>query len=300
MLFGYSLVYIPLAMVIAVLSNYHKVNDGIYFPLIGQVLFVIIAISNSVLAHEEEQSLRARFKARHATKTTKDRVHHILKDMMPRAVLAEIRQGGSLPSHQYEEATIAQSDLCGFTALASTRTPKEVVVFISDVFNLFDELANKYGIYKVETVGDAYIAGQAEHTLTARNSPSDVLRFGLGMVEKIKWWAEKEGVKVSCRVGVHHGPCLGGIVGADMQRYHLFGPLMQGLEVLESTAPEGAVQISKKCHEVVARLAAEFKSTSVFKFKEREGIQLTTSKGEVHSFDEVGGRTVIVLDDASR
>eukprot|EP00438_Fugacium_kawagutii_P005497 Skav227041 [mRNA] locus=scaffold72:374131:380220:+ [translate_table: standard] len=53
----------------------------------------------------------------------------------------------------------------------------------------------------------------------------------------------KDGWSVSCRVGIAHGECIGGIVGTEMQRYHLFGELMSELEVLESTAPEGCVQV---------------------------------------------------------
>jgi class 3 adenylate cyclase len=296
MLFYYSLAYIPLSLVIVGFSSIRS-NSGVYFPLIGQVLFVIIAISNSVLAHAEEQSQRARFKALHAMETTKHRITNILQSMMPPAVLAEIHNSpaGTLPSHQYEAATIAQSDLCGFTALASTRTPAEVVEFISELFGLFDDLSNDHGIYKVETVGDAYIAGQAEMPLTTVNSPTSVIRFAIGMVIKVISWAEKNGVKVQCRVGVHHGHCLGGIVGHDMQRYHIFGALMQGLEVLESTAPEGGVQISSACHQAVLREWEEDKSNDkVFDFKPREGQELVTSKGEAHSFEEVGGRTFVV------
>lgn len=79
------------------------------------------------------------------------------------------------PSHRYNRAIIAQSDLCGFTQLASTRAPEEVVQFISELFGLFDDLTDKREIYKVETVGDAYIAGQAENPLTLRNSPLSVV-----------------------------------------------------------------------------------------------------------------------------
>lgn len=298
MLFYYSLAYIPLSLVIVGFANI-RASNGVYFPLIGQVLFVIIAISNSVLSHAEEQSQRSRFKARHATDSTKTRVQDILKSMMPHAVLAEVRKSpaGSLPSHLYEAATIAQSDLCGFTALASTRTPREIVEFVSELFGLFDDLASQYSIYKVETIGDAYIAGQAERPLTTVNSPTSVIRFGIGMVLEVIAWSNRRGLKLACRVGVHHGACLGGIVGADMQRYHIFGALMQGLEVLESTAPEGRVQVSSACHDAVLReWEEELHSDQVLEFKIREGSQLVTSKGEVHSFDEVGGCTYVVQD----
>jgi class 3 adenylate cyclase len=315
MLFYYSLGYLPVTLVIIGLSNIRS-ESGVYFPLIGQVLFFVITISNSVLAHAEEQSSRARFKAVRAMENTKNNVQNILKNMMPAEVLEAIRNSpaGELPSHQYEAATIAQSDLCGFTALASTLKPQQVVEFISDLFGLFDELTIEFGIYKIETIGDAYIAGQAEKPLTDFNSASSVIQFGIKMVETVTKWSRDRHVHVRCRVGVHHGRCLGGIVGENMQRYHIFGALMQGLEILESTAPEGGVQISQACRDAVEnewsesspgagsgfqeeREAPYDPASSRYSFKKREGPQLVTSKGEAHSYDEVGGVTSVVVRD---
>jgi len=173
-----------------------------------------------------------------------------------------------------------------------------VVEFISEIFGKFDELTSTYNIYKVETVGDAYIAGQAEHTLTDENSPATVVRFGLEMVLAVHAWSRRHGEKVSCRVGVHHGDCIGGIVGIRMQRYHLFGRLMSDVEVLESTAPEGGVQVSSICKEAVDHdCKVNENAAQVFEGLELRACEkdsLTTSKGELHQFEEVGGRTFIV------
>merc|ERR1711976_865181 len=95
------------------------------------------------------------------------------------------------PCHKYGCATIAQSDLVGFTKLASKRKPSEVVEFISELFGQFDALTDIHGVYKVETVGDAYIAGQADFPLTEQNKPHKVVAFGLEMVAKCQEWAEK-------------------------------------------------------------------------------------------------------------
>merc|ERR1740130_592596 len=152
---------------------------------------------------------------------------------------------GIAPSHKYNKCCIQQSDLCGFTKLAATRTPREVVDFISELFGMFDVLTDKYGIYKVETIGDAYIAGQAEKPMTKENRPSSVIRFGLESVLAVNRWSKKLGGEpVGCRVGIHFGDCIGGVVGTDMQRYHLFGGLMTVLEVMESCGVQSKVHVS--------------------------------------------------------
>lgn len=114
------------------------------------------------------------------------------------------------------------------------------------------------------------------------------------MVRATERWSRKRGEKVACRVGVHFGGCVGGIVGTDMQRYHLFGELMTCVEVLESTAPEGRVQASQACREAVERqLFEDGVANERVTFEARREARLTTSKGEVHSYEEVGGPTFL-------
>lgn len=231
-------------------------QEGLMFPYIGKVVFTMIA--STTLVHSFVSQIRNRqlFKDKRSVEGIKGRIEDILKTLMPPHVVKELRTSvsgddGLKLAHPYRKATIAQSDLCGFTKFASTRTPEEVVEFIGELFGDFDKLTDVYQVYKVETVGDAYIAGQAEFPLSSQNSPTLVILFGLGMVRIVTEWAQRRGLAVSCRVGIHHGECIGGIVGNDMQRYHLFGDLMSGVEVLESTAPEGAVQISTDRKSVV-------------------------------------------------
>eukprot|EP00439_Symbiodinium_sp_Y106_P025803 s1127_g3.t1 len=230
----------------------------------------------------------------------RSRVHSILDTMMPKQVVREIaenpdsqQQGRSvavrvedvpLPSHKYRLATIVQADLVGFTEMAASREPVEVVRLIEQIFKIFDDLTDFLAIYKIETVGDAYIAGMAEPPLTAHHSPvtlgsKTVLRFSLAMVEKLEAWSLAHGENVRVRVGVHSGGCVGGVVGKEMQQpgsasrrlreesvptsrdsadefvvfehaLHL-GSAMPVLDLLESTSLPGFVQISTPCMEAV-------------------------------------------------
>jgi class 3 adenylate cyclase len=274
-------------------------TGAIFYSYMGKLLFLANAILCASAVYIDEQRSRERFKAQRAVEVTQSRTESILNTLMPPLVVEELRNAlpnAPPPSHKYRHATIAQSDLCGFTALSSTRSPAEVVEFIGEIFGLFDVLTDKHEVYKVETVGDAYIAGQADKPLTEKNSSLSVCRFALDMVFAVKKWSHGHGLNVNCRVGVHHGECVGGIVGNQMQRYHLFGELMTVIEVLESTAPEGGVQMSKACKEEVEREIREEGSSKKdgLKFEMRTEPHLTTSKGEVHEYNECGGTTYIV------
>jgi len=275
------------------------------FSFVGQLLFLVMVLLHVIVAHSEEQASRLRFKLKHATELTSMRTQGILDTLMPPLVLKDLQGPDLVTSHKYRHATVVQSDLCGFTKLASTVSPKQVVKFMSELFGDFDQLTDKHQVYKVETIGDAYIAGVAESPLTAENSPINVVLFGLAMVQSVAEWAKKQNIDqgITCRVGVHHGECIGGVVGTCMQRYHLFGDLLVGLEILESTAPEGQVQMSEACKVEIERqlreVAAErsgdgIEWNDVLHWWPRNVMELKTSKGEVHSLNEVGGKTYIV------
>mmetsp|Transcript_35823 Transcript_35823/g.82225 ORF Transcript_35823/g.82225 Transcript_35823/m.82225 type:complete len:1299 (-) Transcript_35823:60-3956(-) len=328
-LFVPSLAFLFLAILLMtsadVVTQTVGIKGGLYFPMMGEFLFVVITFLNCINAYEAEQCSRADYRADSNIEESKGAIDDILGRLMPKDALEELRlktaEQAKLASdvvpaplqdsigHKLQRATIAQSDLCGFTKLANKRTAEQVVSLISELFATFDALTDKYGIYKIETVGDAYIAGKAEQILSQDDSAYSVVLFGLDMIDACQVWAINKKVKVNCRVGVHHGECIGGVVGQEMQRYHIFGELMSGLEILESTSEEGKVQISKACKDAIdtelatktpEKLAevpgvAEWqKEDWTLNFKERDVEKLVTSKGESFQLSEVGGKTFLV------
>lgn len=293
-----SLFVIPVVICIVLLATAHHAGR-LYFSLSGKFLFVIQCCMNVYLAFDTEQESRLRFQAKAVVKETNNRTETILKTLMPPLVVEQLQKTpGQLPSKSYKRVTVQQSDLCGFTKLASTRTPKEVVDFISELFGMFDRLTDKYGIYKVETIGDAYIAATGEQPLTFENKPINVIRFGLESVQAVIEWSKRlvdrdGGDAVGCRVGIHFGDCIGGVVGTDMQRYHLFGGLMSVLEIMESCGREAMVHVSSAAYAEI-REAMEKENVTDLEFVKRTDPTLTTSKGESHSYSEAGGDTYFV------
>lgn len=276
-----------------------KGNASTIFSHLGRIAFVLISALHAFGAWMSERAARRRFQSKQVMLCLRDRLESTLNTLMPPLVIEELRctpLTRVLPSHRYLRATVLQADLVGFTALASVRPPAEVFSIIGDIFGQFDDLTDLHEIYKVETVGDAYIAGQAEKPLTHRNSPLSVVLMALDMVAVVLDWSSERGEELTCRVGVHIGECVGGIVGSEMQRYHLFGKLISEVEVLESTAPSSQVQVSgpvKDAVEVELRNQALLVSYGSVGFQPRGSQMLTTSKGEAHSCEAVGGPTFL-------
>jgi len=275
---------------------------AMYISNVGIVTFMFTWVLVSTLAHEDEQTSRARFKSNVRVHKIEKQVADVLDTLLPPLIVKELRSqtalAGNLPSHEFKKATITQSDLAGFTQLSATKQPHEVVGFMGDLFGAFDRLADVFKVYKIETIGDAYIAGMAEQPLTETNSVVAVVKFGLAMIQATKKWADNLQVEVICRVGVHHGECVGGIVGTGMMRYHLFGQFMGVVDTLEATSKLGVCQISGACKKAIEEELAEqnrlLTDEPHLKLNSRDGEQLTTSKGEVHELSEVGGQTFLI------
>merc|ERR1719408_78217 len=99
------------------------------------------------------------------------------------------------------------------------------------------------------------------------------------MVNCTQEWSRQRGTQVACRVGVHHGPCVGGIVGCKMQRYHLFGKLLSIVEGLESSSIPHQVQVSKECKAAVEhQMFMDDIGRAAFSFEMRSVDVLKTSK----------------------
>lgn len=280
------------------------ISDKCYLlPTYGDLwYFLMFNILRQFYSYQEEKLLQQQYANSRAVECVMSRVQSILDTMMPAQVVKEIAEhpDSPLPSHKYHMATIAQSDLVGFTEMSSQRTPEEVVKVIEELFNIFDDLTDKYGVYKIETVGDAYIAGMAEQPLTPRHSVVTVLRFALAMVEKTEAWSRRQGEDVRLRVGVHCGECVGGVVGKDMQRYHLFGSICSVLDILEGTSSPGSVQISTACFEAMQQELGAMWGEKVLEMLNcrvvgRTEENLRTSKGEIHFYSEVCGLTYFLL-----
>mmetsp|Transcript_55311 Transcript_55311/g.124238 ORF Transcript_55311/g.124238 Transcript_55311/m.124238 type:complete len:1325 (-) Transcript_55311:38-4012(-) len=270
--------------------------------------FIAMSLIGLRLSRVRAQHALVDYKASRDAESTATQIEGILKSFLPPRVLEELKtQNGVLPVHTFKQATIAQADLVGFTSLASAWNPDQVVGFISDLFGRYDELTDHFKIWKIETVGDAYIAGQADPPLTDINLPTEVVRFALSILRATAEFINEVedfyagASSVSCRVGVHTGECIGGIVGERMQRYHLFGDLLTELDLVESTAGPGRVHVSNPCFRAIqAQWASceevgEF-TTRSFQLVARTEEFLTTSKGKTVHFEQVGGGPTYLVE----
>ncbi|XP_033625693.1 uncharacterized protein LOC117288928 [Asterias rubens] len=170
----------------------------------------------------------------------------ILYQMMPRSVAEQLKQKKSFIAEEFDEVTIYFSDIVEFTTLAAQSTPMQVVELLNDLYSTFDNCIDMYDVYKVETIGDAYMV------VSGAPQPTDchaweIACMALDLLKECQSFRIPHIAteKLSLRVGLHTGPCVAGVVGTKMPRYCLFGDTVNTASRMESSGKEYCLGNSK-------------------------------------------------------
>lgn len=168
----------------------------------------------------------------------------LLEKMMPRKAIQKINRGKQVID-EFKSVSIFFSDIVGFTNLAGGMSPIEVMRMLNDLYQAFDQLAEKHKVYKVETIGDAYmVVGGAPDVIPAPEAAFRVASFALDCLEAVKTLETSTGHRIQIRCGVHSGNVVAGVVGTAMPRYCFFGDTVNTASRMESTSTVGRLQVS--------------------------------------------------------
>ncbi|XP_055342846.1 atrial natriuretic peptide receptor 1-like [Paramacrobiotus metropolitanus] len=183
----------------------------------------------------------------------KKRSEELLYQMLPQAVANKLKQGLFVEPEAFPMVTIYFSDIVGFTTLSASSTPMQIVDLLNDLYSLFDGIIEAYDVYKVETIGDAYVVVSGIPQRIEKRHAAEIARMSIHIVKSIKVFKirHKPEEKLTLRVGVHSGPCAAGVVGLKMPRYCIFGDSVNIASRLESTSQAMKIHISKTTKELL-------------------------------------------------
>ena len=215
-------------------------------------------------------------KAKASLQVEKDRSEHLLLNILPEEIAEELKEKGYVDAQDFDTASILFTDFKSFTETASKLTPQELVEEINVCFKAFDGIMETYGIEKIKTIGDAYMAAGGLPKPDA-DAVKNTILAALEMQEfisKRKFDNDNQNIPAfEMRVGIHVGPIVAGIVGVKKFQYDIWGDTVNTASRMESNGAVGKVNISEYTYSLI-------KDEADLYFKQRETISVK-GKGEM-------------------
>ncbi|PFX31873.1 atrial natriuretic peptide receptor 1-like [Stylophora pistillata] len=203
----------------------------------------------------------------------------LLYKIFPRPVAEQLIKGKQVEAENFDEVSIYFSDIVGFTELSSESSPMQVVTLLNDLYTLFDDIISEYRVYKVETIGDAYMVVSGLPIKNGHDHAGEISRMALHLLDSVKEdfiVRHKPGYKLQLRIGIHSGPVVAGVVGSTMPRYCLFGDTVNTASRMESNGEAGMIHISEATKNVLEKLGG-------FTIRQRGEVHLK-GKGQVTTY----------------
>ncbi|MEZ4403684.1 MAG: adenylate/guanylate cyclase domain-containing protein [Kofleriaceae bacterium] len=209
---------------------------------IGQLGKSFNAMAETIQLHSEhlESLVRDRTSELEAEKQTTDR---LLLNVLPGPIATRLKQGEGVIVDRFDDVSVLFADIVGFTAMSARTSPEALVAMLDDLFTRFDALADRHGLEKIKTIGDAYmvVAGVPEPT---PDHAQRMARMGLDMLATLAAYAATRGIDLDIRIGIHSGPVVAGVIGRNKFIYDLWGDTVNTASRMESHGEPGRVHLS--------------------------------------------------------
>ncbi|KAK4304965.1 hypothetical protein Pmani_023108 [Petrolisthes manimaculis] len=188
-----------------------------------------------------------------AVKQEKRKSDNLLYQLLPRTVAHYLKQSKQVPAEYFESVTIYLSDIVGFTRIASESSPLQVVTLLNTLYKQFDASIEKYDVYKMETIGDAYMVVSGLPNRNGQRHASEVADVALTLLELVSRFEllHKKGEMLQVRIGLHSGTCVAGVVGTKMPRYCMFGKTITTAHFMESNGLPMKIHVSETTHKIL-------------------------------------------------
>lgn len=197
----------------------------------------------------------------------------LLVNILPYQIATRLKTGTRTIAESFDEVTVLFADLVEFTAASVQMQPKELVDLLNQIFSTFDRLAEKHGLEKIKTIGDAYMAA-AGLPVPRPDHVDAVALMALDMQQAIAKFTRPNGQAFQLRIGISTGSVIAGVIGMRKFAYDLWGDTVNIASRMETTGIAGRIQVTPEVYE---RLRHRYKF-------EPRGPVLVKGRGQMESY----------------
>lgn len=177
----------------------------------------------------------------------KAETERVLRNVLPDNVVERLKEAPETAiADGFSEASVLFADIAGFVAIARGLGPERTVAMLNALVSRFDELAERHGVEKIKTIGDAYMVAagvpepRPDHTVL-------LARMGLDMLVAARDFAAETGIDVRIRAGMAAGPMMAGVIGKRKFSYDVWGDAVNLASRLEQASTPGRILVCPKC-----------------------------------------------------
>ncbi len=175
----------------------------------------------------------------------KARSRALLLNVLPEAIIERLDKGEQLIADRYDDVAIVFSDFVGFTEISARLEVATLVTSLNGLFSAFDAACGAFGVEKIKTIGDAYMAAAGlPGTSDGTRTPGGHIRAAADLTLAMQAAVRAAGDPWRVRIGLHSGPVAAGVIGTSKFIYDLWGDAVNTASRLETTAPVGGIQVS--------------------------------------------------------
>ncbi len=175
---------------------------------------------------------------------------HLLLNILPAAIVENLKKGEGSPAERFESATVLFADIVDFTSIAAIISPLELVKFLNKIFSKFDELTEKHNLEKIKTIGDAYMVAGGLPVPRADHAEA-IANMALDMQDAIADFQTDTGEPFQIRIGIHTGPVVAGVIGTKKFIYDLWGDTVNVASRMECQGLPGYIQVTSAVYELL-------------------------------------------------
>jgi class 3 adenylate cyclase len=187
-------------------------------------------------------------RSRRALQLEQERSERLLLNVLPAPIAARLKAGEGVIADAFPEVTVLFADLVGFTRRSQQIGPAQVVATLNELFSEFDQLAQRHGLEKIKTIGDAYMVAGGLPTPRPDHAEA-IAEMALAMQAEVARHADPSGQPLAVRIGIDTGPVEAGVIGTTKFSYDLWGDTVNTASRMESHGIPGCIQVTARTYQ---------------------------------------------------